>query len=269
VSVQSGETLAVVGPNGAGKTTLIQLIAGLRLPSRGRVTVAGSAAQSKVARAQTGFLPERSYLPEFLSGREYLRFCGTLASLQGSDLERRVERGLEGVGLTGAADLRLKAYSKGMLQRVGIAGALVHDPKILLLDEPMSGLDPDGREEVRKVIREASAAGKTIIFSTHLLEDVEALCDRVLMIDHGRAPACVAAADSDRLFLTGVLVVFSGASLPGAEPERVPGRFRKIFEDASSAAEGVRRLSLDGATVHRVVPRLRTPSGANPKEAPL
>ena len=184
--VRPGEIFGFVGPNGAGKTTTIRSLMGLIRPTRGRCTIFGAPVPSRAARARLGFLPESPYFYDYLTGRELLDLCGRLFGLPAEVRRRRAAELLERVGLGAAADRQLRRYSKGMLQRAGLAQALVNDPELVILDEPMSGLDPVGRKDVRDLMHELHDAGKTIFFSTHILADVEALCDRVAIISEGR-----------------------------------------------------------------------------------
>jgi ABC-2 type transport system ATP-binding protein len=198
LEVRRGETFGLLGPNGAGKTTLQKILLGLVRPSRGRAEVLGHLAGEAAARARLGYLPENPYFYTYLTGREFVEFCGSLFGLGGSQLRERSDRLLARVGMTHARDLQLRKYSKGMLQRVGVAQALVNDPDLVFLDEPMSGLDPVGRRELREIILELKREGKTIFFNSHILSDVEALCDRVGILDRGRLVAHGAVADLTR-----------------------------------------------------------------------
>ncbi len=179
-----------LGANGAGKTTLIHLITGLRKPSAGRVLVMGNDASSEKARSCVGYLPERPYFHEHLTGNGLLRYFGVLAGLSRAEIQARSPKVLKAVDLKGAEDLELRNYSKGMLQRIGIAQALIHDPEFLVLDEPMSGLDPLGRKEIRELILTLASEGRTIFFSSHIIPDVEAICDQVAVIRKGSLLGC-------------------------------------------------------------------------------
>ena len=185
-SVPKGEIFGFVGPNGAGKTTTLKLLMGLIRPSSGEARILGHDVEETEYRQHVGFLPENPYFYEFLTAREILHFYARLSGVPGADRSKRVEELLVRVGLEDEADARLRTYSKGMLQRVGIAQALVHDPSVIFLDEPMSGLDPIGRKEIRDLILELHADGKTVFMNTHILSDVEMLCDRVAIIVKGR-----------------------------------------------------------------------------------
>ncbi len=186
LAVHAGEIFGFLGPNGAGKTTTIKMLTGLIAPTGGTARVFGHTIPSPDAMARVGFLPENPYVYPYLTPREFVSLCGRLSGLKGSDLANRVERVVERVGMSHAIDRAVRALSKGMLQRVGLAAALVHDPELLILDEPMSGLDPVGRKDVRDIIEEEKTKGRTVFFSTHILSDVEALCDRVCILRKGR-----------------------------------------------------------------------------------
>jgi ABC-2 type transport system ATP-binding protein len=185
-SVEKGEIFGFVGPNGAGKTTTIRALLGLIRPSSGSCTVLGHAVPSRESRVRLGFLPESPYFYEYLTPTELLDLVGRLHGLDAATRKKRTGEVLARVGLEAAATRPLRKFSKGMLQRAGLAQALVNDPELLILDEPMSGLDPIGRKEVRDLLVELREAGKTIFFSTHILPDVEAVCDRVALIVGGR-----------------------------------------------------------------------------------
>jgi len=184
--VRDGEIFGFVGPNGAGKTTTLKVLMGLIRASAGRATILGHDVGESEFRREIGFLPENPYFYEYLTGREILRFYARLSGVARSEIERRASLLLEWVGLSHAADARLRTYSKGMLQRTGIAQALVHDPKVVFLDEPMSGLDPIGRKEIRDLVLRLRDEGKTVFMNTHILSDVESICDRVAIIVKGR-----------------------------------------------------------------------------------
>lgn len=188
--VQRGEVFGFLGPNGAGKTTTIKMLMGLIYPSGGTATLFGRPVGDPSAKAKVGFLPESPYFYDYLTSREFLRFYGHLFGLVGSVLDKRIDELLELVRMTHARDLQLRKFSKGMLQRIGIAQALINDPELVILDEPMSGLDPIGRKEVRDLILRLKESGKTVMFSSHILHDAELLCDRVAMIMKGRLVAC-------------------------------------------------------------------------------
>ncbi len=187
MEVKPGEVFGLLGPNGSGKSTAMKMILGLLRPTSGEAEVCGYRAGTMAARRQIGFLPENPYFPNFLSGAELIRYYGKLSGMGGASLERRIRELLDLVRLGGeAGHRRLRTYSKGMLQRAGLAGALVGDPEILMLDEPTAGVDPAGSREIRDLILELKQRGKTVLFSSHLLEQVEDVADRVIILHRGQ-----------------------------------------------------------------------------------
>jgi ABC-2 type transport system ATP-binding protein len=185
LSVRAGEIFGFVGTNGAGKTTTIKLALGLTFPDCGSIKLFGRPAILPAVRAKVGFLPENPYFYDYLTGAEFLDFHARLFGLSAADRRRRAVDLLERVGLANRGDRQLRYYSKGMLQRIGLAQALINDPELVILDEPMSGLDPIGRREVRDLILELKASGRTVFFSSHILSDTELICDRVGIIVRG------------------------------------------------------------------------------------
>ena len=184
--IDPGTVTGFLGANGAGKTSTIKCIFELSFPDAGEIYYFGKKGLSNEAKTKIGFLPERPYFYEHLTGREFLRFYGQLSlSLKRADLIERVDKLLDRVGLSHAGARPLRGYSKGMLQRIGIAQALIHEPSFIILDEPMTGLDPDGRFEVREIIRQTAAQGTAVFFSSHLLPDAETLCDRLVILKKG------------------------------------------------------------------------------------
>jgi ABC-2 type transport system ATP-binding protein len=214
--VRRGEIFGVLGPNGAGKTTTIKMLMGLIFPTAGTVEILGRPVPSLEAKRQLGFLPESPYFYDYLTGPELLDLMGRLCGLDGATRRRRAGELLERVGLGAAKDRPLRKYSKGMLQRVGLAQALINDPRLVVLDEPMSGLDPIGRKEIRDLIAELRSEGRTVMFSTHILSDVELLCDRVAIIAQGRLrdSGPLAKLLSPRLLHTEVILEAGGQQEP-------------------------------------------------------
>ncbi len=186
LSVEPGSIYGFVGPNGAGKSTTIKILVGLVAPSAGAAALFGRPIADAAARRAIGYLPENPSFHDFMRPLEVLRFLGKLSGLSGADLDHRAGLLLGQVGLGHAQDLTVRKFSKGMVQRLGLAQALLHDPPLLILDEPMSGLDPIGRKEVRDIVLSLREQGKTVFFSTHILSDVESICDRVGMVFRGR-----------------------------------------------------------------------------------
>ncbi len=188
-SVEQGEIFGFIGNNGAGKTTAIKLSLGLIFPDSGSVRLFGKDAGDPASRERVGFLPENPYFYDYLTGAEFLDFIARLFGLPADERRRRVSDLLERVGLGNRGGRQLRHYSKGMLQRIGLAQALINDPELVILDEPMSGLDPIGRREVRDLILDLKARGRTVFFSTHILSDTEMICDRVGLLVRGRMKA--------------------------------------------------------------------------------
>ena len=185
-AVERGDIFGFLGPNGAGKTTTIKMLTGLIAPTGGSATIFGEAVPSPHAMRRVGFLPENPYIYPYLTPTEFVELCARLSGLSSRAARDRSRTVLEQVGILYAADRPVGRLSKGMLQRTGLAAALVADPELLILDEPMSGLDPVGRKEVRDLIVEERRRGRTIFFSTHILSDVETLCDRVTILRRGQ-----------------------------------------------------------------------------------
>lgn len=184
-SVEDGEIFGLLGPNGAGKSTLIKIINRILFPDKGTVRIFEASHFSQSYSAAIGYMPEQPHFYDYLTGREFLRYMGSLFGISSKQLKERTDRLLQLVGMATRADFALRKYSKGMLQRIGIAQALINDPKLVILDEPMSGLDPIGRKEVRDIIFHLKSEGKTIFFSTHILQDVEMICDHVAILNEG------------------------------------------------------------------------------------
>jgi ABC-2 type transport system ATP-binding protein len=185
LNVTQGETFGFLGPNGAGKTTTLKLLMGIIFPTSGTATILGRDIGDSEVKRKVGFLPEQPYFYDYLTAPELLDYYARLSGVPAGARKKRIGELLERVGLRDVGNKQLRKFSKGMLQRVGIAQAIIHDPEIVFLDEPMSGLDPVGRHDVRELIQQLKDQGKTIFFSTHILSDAEALCDRVGIIHKG------------------------------------------------------------------------------------
>jgi len=189
-TVGENEVVGFLGANGAGKTTTIKILNCLAFADAGPVRLFGEPGGVRSGpRARIGFMPEQPYFYEYLTGCEFLGLCGRLNGMGREDTRRRSAEMLARVRLSEAGKLAIRKYSKGMMQRLGLAQALLHDPELVILDEPMSGLDPMGRMDVRAIIAELKAAGRTVFFSSHIISDVEALCDRVILLDRGKKVA--------------------------------------------------------------------------------
>lgn len=185
LEVPPGQIYGLLGPNGSGKSTTLKMILGLVSPTQGRTEIFGRDSSLVASREAVGFLPESPFLYKYLTGAETLRFYGKLCGLRGAGLRNRIEELLDLVGLTSARDRRLGGYSKGMLQRIGLAQALVQEPKLVVLDEPTAGVDPAGAREIRDLILDLKHRGITVLLSSHLLEQVQEICDRVGILANG------------------------------------------------------------------------------------
>jgi ABC-2 type transport system ATP-binding protein len=183
--IEPGEVFGLLGPNGSGKSTTLKIILGLVSPTRGRTEIFGRDSRLVESREAVGFLPENPYFYKYLSGEETLRFFGRLCGLGGTGLKKQINELLELVGLTRARKRRLATYSKGMLQRIGLAQALIHDPRLVVLDEPTAGVDPAGSREIRDLILDLKRRGITVLLSSHLLAQAQEICDRVGILADG------------------------------------------------------------------------------------
>jgi len=210
LSVEDGEVFGCLVPNGAGKTTTLRLLLGLVFPSGGSAKILGRDIGDIEVKRFIGFLPEQPYFYDHLTALELLDYYARLSGVDPRERRHKVDKALARVGMTDSANTQLRKFSKGMLQRVGIAQAIVHDPKLVLLDEPMSGLDPIGRREVRDLVQELNEEGKTVFFSTHILSDAETLCDRVAVLNKGELKGVGVVADLLHDVTGDVEVVCSG-----------------------------------------------------------
>ncbi|MBN2192863.1 MAG: ATP-binding cassette domain-containing protein [Polyangiaceae bacterium] len=232
-TVEAGSIFGFLGPNGAGKTTTIKMLTGLIAPTGGRATVFGEPIPSLRAQARTGFLPENPYVYPYLTPAEFVEMCARISGIRGRAVRSRTREVLERVGMLYAADRPVRKLSKGMLQRTGIAAALVSEPELLILDEPMSGLDPVGRKEVRDLILDERRRGRTIFFSTHILSDVETLCDRVAILRKGEVVVSGTLSELLRRDLQRTDIVLAGAD------QRFVKRIKKISLGVERIAERV------------------------------
>jgi ABC-2 type transport system ATP-binding protein len=264
--VRRGDIFGFLGPNGAGKTTTIKMLMGLIAPTAGTMEILGVRAPSPDVMGRVGFLPENPYVYPYLSPREFVSMCGRLCGLSGGKLRDRVAEVIGRVGMTYAIDRAVRALSKGMLQRVGLAAALVHDPELLVLDEPMSGLDPVGRKEVRDLIVEEKHRGRTVFFSSHILTDVEMLCDRVCILRQGQVVVSGAIREllAQGKRRTEVTVAGTSESLreelkPLAMGARVVGDVLVMELDGDEAVRSVVERALkSGARLESVTPKRET-----------
>lgn len=266
LEVRAGEIFGLLGPNGAGKTTTLKMLLGFVRPTSGHAFIGGEKAGTVASRRGLGYLPENPALYEFLRGDEYLVFAGRLTGLSASEARKRAGVLLARVGLAGRADRPIRKFSKGMLQRLALAQALVGDPRILVLDEPMSGLDPIGRKDVRDLILELKEEGRTVLFSTHILSDVEAICDRVGILVEGRLTDCGTLADLVAPGARAVELVVEDAQPELVERLRQDGtrvlrRDRKTvltFVDERRAREALSAAVSSGATIVSLTPHRHT-----------
>uniref|UniRef100_A0A7C4GGH4 ABC transporter ATP-binding protein n=1 Tax=candidate division WOR-3 bacterium TaxID=2052148 RepID=A0A7C4GGH4_UNCW3 len=266
LTVNRGEVFGFLGPNGAGKTTTIKILMGLTSPGGGTARLLGRPPSDYRVRAKVGFLPESPYFYEYLTATEFLVMAAQLSGVPGSDVPSRVREMLRLVRMDHAAGKQMRQLSRGMLQRIGVAQALIHDPELVVLDEPMGGLDPVGRREFRDIMADLRDRGKTVFFSTHILADVEIVCDRVGIISAGRM---VQLGRLDEILseeVDAIEVTVAG----------VTGRYRKAFERVAQRSmqsgelllltlrdeEDVERVMAiareAGARIKAVVPRRRT-----------
>jgi ABC-2 type transport system ATP-binding protein len=216
MTVEDGEVFGFLGPNGAGKSTTIKLLVGLIFPTAGTARILGKSIDDISMHADIGYLPEQPYFYDYLTAAELLDYFARFHNFSAQDRNARVDSMLKKVGLETAKKIQLRKYSKGMLQRVGLAQAILHDPKVVILDEPMSGLDPVGRREVRDIILELKQAGKTVLFSTHILSDAEMLCDRVGVIVGGKLRGVGAPDEIVGMKAQAMEVLFEYAGAPAA-----------------------------------------------------
>jgi ABC-2 type transport system ATP-binding protein len=228
LDIERGEIFGFLGPNGAGKTTTLKLLMQLIFPTSGRAEILGRPVGDLDVRRRIGYLPENPSFYDYLTAEELLGYFGDLFGYSGADRRKRVSTLLDRVGIGGERRLQLRKFSKGMIQRVGIAQALLNDPEVVFLDEPMSGLDPLGRRDVRALILELRDQGRTVFFSSHILADAEALCRRVAVVAGGRLAASGTLADILAFQVHGWELVMSGVSLDLLA--RVQPRVRRVTE---------------------------------------
>ena len=216
LTVEEGEIFGFLGPNGAGKTTTLKLLMGLVFPTGGSARILGREWTDPEVKAQIGFLPEQPYFYDHLTAHELLNYYAQLSGVSAKERSRRVQTTLQKVGLTDVKGIQLRKFSKGMLQRIGIAQAILHDPKLVFFDEPMSGLDPMGRREVRDLMEQLKQEGKTVFFSTHILSDAEALCDHVAIIHKGELRGVGAVEDLTSSVQGKVELIWQGTQVPAS-----------------------------------------------------
>lgn len=261
LAVAEGEIFGFLGPNGAGKTTTIKMLLGLIYPTSGNAWMLGEPITHVEMRKNIGFLPEQPYFYDYLTAEEFLSFYGGLFDLKQSTLKPKIKELLSLVGLEGKEKVQLRKFSKGMLQRIGIAQALINDPKLVILDEPMSGLDPIGRKEVRDIIIHLKEKGKTVFFSSHILPDVEMICDRVGIIGKGKLLKTGKVDDLIHSMSTkSVEMMVEGISEPVLKSLKIKvqkmvasgNKFLLVFEKDEDVQNGIKEMTLSGGKIRSI-----------------
>jgi len=263
LSVEQGEIFGYLGPNGAGKTTTLKCILGLIFPQKGKIEIFGHPHLSLKAKEQIGFLPENPYFYDHLTASEFLNFYSQLFIMEKNKKEEKIKNLLRLVDLEQSADLQLRKFSRGMLQRIGVAQALLNDPSLVLLDEPLGGLDPLGRKEIRDIIVHLKEEGKTVFLCSHILQDIEMICNRVAIIVNGRIINQGALQDliSEKILFTEV--IFSGVDDKELEGlgERLSdqgGRtLLKVFEE-KNVEKVLELIQSRKGKIHSLIPRTET-----------
>lgn len=271
LEVRRGEIFGFLGPNGAGKTTTLKLLMSLIFPTSGAARILGKPIDDVQTRARIGYLPENPYFYDYLSGRELLAYTAALFGLPRETASKRSEELLSLVGLAGEpADRQLRKYSKGMVQRIGIAQALVNDPEVVFMDEPMSGLDPIGRREVRDLLLSLRRQGKTVFFSSHILSDVEALCDRAAILNRGKLFRCGAVRELSGAQQSSIEIVAVGIDF---EQLRAAAEASNFVESISATPAGVNLVVINESDVDAALSLIRKAGGklvsVNPSRASL
>jgi ABC-2 type transport system ATP-binding protein len=262
-SVAEGEIFGYLGPNGAGKTTTLKCVLGLIFPDKGTIELFGRPHLDPRAKERLGFLPENPYFYDYLTAREFLEFYGQLFGIKRHEREARITALLELVGMEKAAGLQLRKFSRGMLQRIGLAQALINEPSLVLLDEPLGGLDPLGRKEIRDVIIHLREEGKTVFLSSHILQDIEMICDRVAIIVGGRIMSLGRLAD-----LISEKILFTEVTVSGVEEKELAGlgesltaqagrTLLKVFEE-DKIQDILELVQKRHGRIHSLIPRTQT-----------
>ncbi|MFI5097937.1 MAG: ABC transporter ATP-binding protein [Candidatus Acidiferrales bacterium] len=253
--VDTGEVFGFLGPNGAGKSTTIKLLMRLIFPDRGTARILGKSIDDVSVHQETGYLPEQPYFYDYLTAAELLDYFARFHGLTATDRQARVQKMLKKVGLETAKKIQLRKYSKGMLQRVGLAQAILHGPQVVILDEPMSGLDPLGRREVRDIILELKKDGRTVLFSTHILSDAEMLCDRVGVIVGGKLRGVGTPGEMVGIKTQGMEILFEvaeGKNLPLLGKATRTGERYRVQMPEEELYGAIEQLRAAGARIHSV-----------------
>jgi ABC-2 type transport system ATP-binding protein len=262
LEVRENEVFGFLGPNGAGKTTTLKLLMNLIFPTSGSGSILGKAPGDPAMLRHIGYLPEQPYFYDYLTASELLDYFARFYGYDPAERGRRVTKSLERVSLAEARDVQLRKFSKGMLQRCGLAQAVLHDPQVVFLDEPMSGLDPVGRHLVRDLILELKREGRTVFFSTHILSDAETLCDRFAILTRGKLQGCGSLEDMLSMEVKGVDIVFempAGGVPPGGYTLTQTGgryRFQVPETDVYTALDSLRQVRARIISMHQVRPSL-------------
>ena len=262
LSVRRGEVFGLLGPNGSGKTTTMKLLLGLIFPTSGSAEVLGRKPGDVSANQQLGFLPEESYFYPFLNADETLDFYGRLFRIPGAERKRRIDELIDRVGLAGARRRAIRGYSKGMSRRIGLAQALINDPDVLILDEPTSGMDPIGTREIKDLILDLKRRGKTVLLSSHLLADVEDVCDRIAIVKSGRLE--VEGRVNDLLTVADVTQI----RFRKASPESLKRITSILAEQGVDAEVSHPRSTLEELFLRIVLKETRNPKSETRKDAP-
>jgi len=244
LEIPRGEVFGFLGPNGAGKSTTIKILMGLLRPTSGSVSIFGKPAQDAQSRLRVGFLPENPAFYDFLTAREYLKFVGRTFSMTDEAVKSTSAELLELLDLAKAADRPMRGYSKGMIQRLGLAQAMLHDPDLYILDEPMSGLDPVGRALVKEIIKDLKGRGKTVFFSTHITADIEVVCDRVGIVSGGRLRTVDSVANILQSGVEGYLLQVNRA-----------GAVEELLVEKTDLQQTLAELVATGAVIERIEPK--------------
>lgn len=263
LEVKRGEIFGYLGPNGAGKTTTLKCVLGLIFPDKGKITIFGYSNLSVRAKEKIGFLPENPYFYDYLTATEFLGFYSDLTLVKKEGKQAKVDSLIKLVGLEHAAGLQLRKFSRGMLQRIGLAQALINDPSLIFLDEPLGGLDPLGRKEIRDVIIRLKEEGKTVFLSSHILQDIEMICDRVAILVEGQIINQGALQDmiSEKVSVTEITI--SGMQAEDCEGlgecySAQEGRILlKVFEE-DKIPDALQRIQAKKGKIHSLIPRTET-----------
>jgi ABC-2 type transport system ATP-binding protein len=266
LEVNENEIFGYLGPNGAGKSTTLKLFMSLIYPSAGKAEISGKSVYDPSTRQQVGYLPENPYFYEYLTAEEFLSFYASLFGYSSSEIKSRVDHSLKLTDISHVRNLQLRKFSKGMIQRVGIAQALLNDPKVIFLDEPMSGLDPIGRRQIRDLIINLKRKGKTVFFSTHILNDVETLCDRVAILNRGKLVGSGRLHDLISQEISHIEAIITGINIDNLRQAIGPGivitqsgiTLRLELETGTLLAPIITRIEQAGGRVDSITPVRQT-----------